>query len=98
MPRNTAKRSNGSSAAVAALCLFLVGAAWLRSQPKPRAAGTTGSGLAGEFLAHKERWGAKTGVGGDADKVDVAHPVATTVADLIALPRPDGLPTRGGPG
>lgn len=79
-------------------CLLLAGAAWLRSQPPTHTTGTAGSGLAAEFLARKERWGTKTGVGGDADKVDVAHPTATTVADLIGLPRPDGLPTRGGPG
>ncbi|MFI5385028.1 MAG: hypothetical protein ACHQ50_02815 [Fimbriimonadales bacterium] len=73
------------------------GGAWLRNQPS-HPSGTGGSGMASEFLARKERWGTKTGVGEDAAKIDVTHPQATTVTELTALPRPEGLPERGGPG
>jgi hypothetical protein len=68
----------------------------LRPAPSPTSGST--ADLAPGFLARKERWGTKTGVGDDAPKIDVAHPQIATVADLTALPRPEGLPERGGPG
>lgn len=95
MPRS--RRPDFRLWAIALLGAAIVGGgAWLRSQPA-RPDGTAASGLAAEFLSRKERWGAKTGVG-DVAGIDVAHPRPATVAELVALPRPDGLPEHGGPG
>ena len=79
---------------------FLFFGAWLRSQPRSRSPHSviSGSGEADEFLARKERWGTKTGADVGAARIDIAHPQAITVAQLIAMPRPDGLPEHGGPG
>jgi hypothetical protein len=50
------------------------------------------------FLARKERWGAKTGAADDAAIIAVATPAQVTVNELTQLSRPDGMPSRGGPG
>jgi len=81
------------------LAVILTGGALLRMRPQGGSGtATSDSSLASTYLAHKVRWGTKTGVDPDAAKVDVAHPQTTTVAELTALPRPDGLPDREGPG
>jgi hypothetical protein len=85
---------------VLGLILFGVFLAVLRNLPHPKGnmASAGEADLAQQFLARKERWGAKTGVDDDAAKIDVANPKQTTVAELTAIDRPSDLPTRGGPG
>ena len=93
MKRRLARQWSFLIACVVIVLVF----AWLKSLPPPsRSAKTPVSGPAGEFLARKERWGAKTGY--EAPDIDIAHPMTTTVRDLIVLPRPAELPSRGGPG
>ncbi|HVT11640.1 MAG TPA: hypothetical protein VHE55_05195 [Fimbriimonadaceae bacterium] len=99
MSRSKRKPSGSSMAVVGVLALALGGMGLLRLMSEhPASSPGSAADLAPQFLARKERWGTKTGVGGDSDQIDFAHPKETTVADLIGLPRPDGLPTRGGPG
>jgi len=94
------KRDSRPQIILVAFAAILLAGAWLRMQPRGYGLGHTGTdaSLAADFLAHKERWGTKTGVDPDASKIDIAHPKTITVAELVALPRPDGLPERGGPG
>jgi hypothetical protein len=40
-----------------------------------------------------ERWSVKTGTDAGASQLDLTNPQATTIADLIALPAPNPLPT-----
>jgi hypothetical protein len=41
-----------------------------------------------------ERWWVKTGIDPDAQRVDVAHPKAASIAELVALPAPASIPER----
>jgi hypothetical protein len=95
MPRRRKSGPNFWVVIAIGLAVVLVGA-WLRNHPIATPVPT--ADLAAGFLAHKDRWGTKTGVDEDAKGIDIEHPTSATVADLVALDRPDDLPRRGGPG